>query len=289
MVRICSASHTIRDRLLTYSLPQSSIAESTKVGRTKTSDDWEEITGKVSDFAVAVADGDFTSPLDAYIAKGKDVCYAGLPLKATFKDGDKVVSLDATSGFTSKVYIGVKGDTNLDGICNAKDGTEILRFAAAFGTGRVDGTAYGAEDRFHLGGYTGVQEVFSFFLSDIDAEHTTFGLENANEEIINVEDVITKFMSEKIVNEDTSEPRKRTSFVNASDAVSTFRFAAKSGTNAPAGAEGHKSMPELWKDVFGTAALPKYSQEIDDYVTAHPETAEKQSTLDAKIKDDAAK
>jgi hypothetical protein len=48
-------------------------------------------------------------------------------------------------------------------------------------------------------------------------------------------------------------------------------------------------MPELWKDVFGNAELPKYSKEIDDYVTAHPETAEKQSTLDAKIKDDAAK
>ena len=78
--------------------------------------------------AVAVADGDFTCPLDAYIAKGKDACYAGLPLKATFKDGDKVVSLDATSGFTSKVYIGVKGDTNLDGTVAAEDAQNALMY-----------------------------------------------------------------------------------------------------------------------------------------------------------------
>ncbi len=64
------------------------------------------------------------------------------------------------------VYIGVKGDANLDGLANATDAALVLQYAAEYG---ANGKASIAEDAD--------LENFVYFLADVDAESKTHAVE----------------------------------------------------------------------------------------------------------------
>jgi hypothetical protein len=146
----------------------------------------------VTEYAVVTTAGGYKSPADAYLNGGADSCYAGLPLTITFKDGENVVTLDASSEipFDAKAFIGVKGDADLDGLCNANDATAILLYAAAVGTNTADQNP--------LANKSGAELKLAMFLADVDGEETS------------------------------EEDR----LINAADATSVQIFAAKFGTSA---------------------------------------------------------
>ena len=63
------------------------------------------------------------------------VAYTSIPLVVSFNDGKNDVVLNAENGFKASAFIGVKGDANLDGLCNSSDASDILKYAAAVGAG----------------------------------------------------------------------------------------------------------------------------------------------------------
>jgi hypothetical protein len=127
--------------------PFSSVFSGAKIFRkginttTKKESDWIPMsTRAVKNFTVVTADGEYTNPAEAYkeIAKkvGKTAAaYTPIPLRVSFEDEGKQVVLDDKYEipFKANAFIGVKGDTNLDGVCNAADATEVLKYAAAIG------------------------------------------------------------------------------------------------------------------------------------------------------------
>ena len=58
------------------------------------------------------------------------------------------------------VYIGVKGDANLDGTADAKDAAKLLEYAAAVGAGQDASLYSGIDERV---------ESFTFFLAEVNA------------------------------------------------------------------------------------------------------------------------
>lgn len=68
-------------------------------------------------------------------------------------------------------YIAVKGDTSLDGIVNSVDASQILVYAAEYGSGVTDARIHDAEE--HNDPY---MEDFVYFLGDVDTEHEHHGL-----------------------------------------------------------------------------------------------------------------
>jgi hypothetical protein len=254
----------------------------------------EDITADVAgSLKLTIADGGYETPLEAYMTLGENACYYKGALKATFTDGTTEIVLGPDNGFTASAFIGVKGDANLDGVCNAKDGAAVLKFAAAQGAGRVDGKAYDDANRYHLSELTGDEELLAFFLADINAENENFGLAAAGNDAKNPF-VDAKNPSRAINPEDPEAPVARVSALDASDARDILRFAAKVGKNGPAYKDGvvnesHKSMPTLWNEVYGVESgvfdsLPPYSKEIAEYMLANPDKVkENQAKLDNKI------
>ena len=118
------------------------------------------------------------SPADVYNkttdGDGNPQAYAWVPLYI-FYDGKPVYNTDGEA-VTAYVYIGVKGDANLDGQCNAVDANEILLYSAAKGAGDSYYLSSGSE-KFTAG--TERLEQFAFFLADTDTESTVGETENA--------------------------------------------------------------------------------------------------------------
>ncbi|MBR3800054.1 MAG: cellulose-binding protein CttA-related protein [Bacteroidales bacterium] len=65
---------------------------------------------------------------------------------------------------TVKLYIGEKGDANLDGTADAKDAAEILVYAAAIGAGQ-DAKLYQSDNES--------LEAFAFYLADVNGTQST--------------------------------------------------------------------------------------------------------------------
>ena len=179
---------------------------------------------QVKDFKVETVNGGFTSPSAAFNGLGEEkIAYTDIALKVSFTDGDNAIVLDASNGFNAKAYIGVKGDANLDGICNANDATEILKYAANVGAGlqKEKPLCYetGAE-------WTASQRALAMFLGDVDGE-----VEVNTEETPQV--------------------------LNANDATAVLRFAANAGTVPEM---NDKTRAEIWTKILDP--LPKYSTDI---------------------------
>ena len=156
-----------------------------------TTTEWKTISvGQLSGFVVATIDGGYLNPQAYFNAKNPDwatgtivEAYNKVPLQVTITDklpdGTEVTAVlkpdaeDADEVFNANAIIGVKGDTDLNGLCNASDAAEVLLYAAAIGAGetaaicKVDAAAtlLGAE----------VAENFVFFLSDVDGESENHG------------------------------------------------------------------------------------------------------------------
>ncbi|MDE5755034.1 MAG: hypothetical protein K2H89_10930, partial [Oscillospiraceae bacterium] len=131
------------------------------------------------------------------------------------------------------IYIGVKGDTNLNGIANAMDSGKILVYAAEFGSGQK--TYLTSED-----GDTVNQavEALAWFLSDVNTESRDLG---------------------ETSNADGDEPVT----INAKDAAYILTYAAVFGSG-----KGDKT--DWVTDVLNpnddsSFVLPKFTKEIFDW------------------------
>ena len=201
--------------------------------------EWKELTMKqITDFQLVTVEGGFTNPKDYFDAKNPDwskgvvvEAYAKIPLMVNITDalptGELVkTTLDESKGFTSNAIIGVKGDTDLNGLCNASDAAEVLIYAANVGAGEQAKINGNADAATLLGDE--VAENFVFFLSDTDGESMTHG----------------------------SDAEAGTNPLNASDAANQLIYAAAAGANGSAN----------WvTDVMGVNNLPPVTQAIYNY------------------------
>ncbi len=96
---------------------------------------------------------DGLTPAQVYAEVGTD--YTAIELDVYY-DGVLV------EGTAVKVYIGVKGDANLDGAADANDASYVLQFAAEYGGGNTDAVLYTEGDT--------VLEYFAFFLAEVTDE-----------------------------------------------------------------------------------------------------------------------
>ncbi|MBQ8928563.1 MAG: hypothetical protein IJ055_09885, partial [Oscillospiraceae bacterium] len=148
-----------------------------------------------------------------------------------------------TSQELGLAYIGVKGDTSLNGFSNANDAAFVLRYAAAYGAKRdvssffLNGTPVYLDENMSEVVSNEDMESFVYFLSDVTAESEDHGKTSA-------------------AGDTSGNPA-----LNANDASFILLWAAKVGA---------KLDPNWGKDVL-TKPIPKYTQEINDYIDAHPE------------------
>ena len=102
------------------------------------------------------------SPLDVvnkYKADNQSFAYAFIPLYIFYVDDDGSYTVADKQVY---VYIGVKGDANLDGISDAGDAANVLVYAAADGAGLENVYLYSDSNV--------AAEAFAWFLADVDGE-----------------------------------------------------------------------------------------------------------------------
>ena len=135
---------------------------------------------------------DLDNPQAVYEAEG--LAYCMVPLQATITDTlpvyneetgkveFKEVSITITSedDFIANAWIGVKGDTNLNGECRADDASEVLTYAALNGLSEGSAKLYRAgADAARTAEWSEAYENFVYFLSDIDGESLNGGKTDA--------------------------------------------------------------------------------------------------------------
>ncbi len=131
-------------------------------------------TETVSDYSnlVLTLNG-YSTPEDAYDNRGdKSLAYMVQTLDV------KITGIDVTTEVIMKtdveVYIGVKGDADLDGDADAADASVVLVYAAQVGAGNNAQIYSGSETYTYM-------EDFVYFLADVDGESTTHGSEYTND------------------------------------------------------------------------------------------------------------
>ena len=147
-------------------------------------------------------------------------------------DGTKnevIFTPDDEKPFNANVFIGVKGDTNLDGVCNASDAAKVLIFAAAYGAS-ADPASVTIQDDAKI-------ENFVYFLSDVNAESEDHGA--------------------------TSNGADDAAVLNASDAALQLIYAAVRGASTDDSANWATQV------FPATATLPKYTREIHEWEVAN--------------------
>ena len=122
------------------------------------------------------------SPEDVYGAGGAGTTYRKVPLYIYY---DGVLASDDLESGVAYIYIGVKGDANLDGSVTASDSAAVLVYAASIGSGvRAYLTADAAAGDVPT---SEAKEALAWFLSDIDTESTNEGEDSNNETIDSAE------------------------------------------------------------------------------------------------------
>ena len=155
----------------------------------------------------------------------------------------------------ANAWIGVKGDTNLDGNCNAEDASYVLIYAAKLGAGEdaqltdianVNVSGDGGVITTALGlGVTRADETivenFSYFLSDTNGESSTHGQFDADGKASDAANL------------------------NAIDAANQLVYAAKAGANGEANWATEVMVAEL-----NDGSLPRHTRGIHEWEVAHP-------------------
>jgi hypothetical protein len=117
----------------------------------------------------AVVDADMSlitfgsaTPANTYNKENKTFKYE-IPV---YYNGEVVVD-SVGDPFTMKVYIGVKGDTNLDGIADAADASLVLRYYAQLSTGKKPDEAMLSNNAILQGNPNSSYDDLAAFLSDV--------------------------------------------------------------------------------------------------------------------------
>ena len=167
------------------------------------------------------------SPADVFAkleADGQEAAYTLTPLYI-FYDG-------YVAHNQVYVYIGVKGDTNLNGVANAMDSGKVLIYAAEYGSGQQTYlTSENGDD------VNEALEAFAWFLSDINTESRDMG---------------------ETSNADNDEPVT----VNAKDSAAILVYAAAFGSK---GDNADWVTDVLNPNNDSSVVLPKFTKEIFDW------------------------
>ena len=176
------------------------------------------------------------SIFDELTENGEPAAYSYKPLYIYFKNQNGV--WEVTKEPLVYIYIGVKGDANLDGICNAKDGAAVLVYAADFGAGNearlTDKTAIGTDLPL-------AAEAFAWFLADVNEE--------------------SKDMGTTTNRPDDNGIYEGGAVLNSKDAAAIFVYAADFGAG---------NNPD-WGDEL-VKPLPRFTAEIYKWKQEHPES-----------------
>ena len=137
---------------------------------------------------------DKTTPKEIFDAEGKPYCVT--EVNAYFTDPTKADAEPVAAPVNPTVYIGVKGDANLDGIVDTKDAVTILTYYAKAAAGQAD-VAFNEDENLNK---------LAFFLADVDTESKA-GM-NSGSELMTTQDAVNvlTFYAKKAANQEPTWP-----------------------------------------------------------------------------------
>ncbi|MCI7258189.1 MAG: hypothetical protein MR466_02010 [Ruminococcus sp.] len=137
---------------------------------------------------------DKTTPKEIFDAEGKPYCVT--EVNAYFTDPTKADAEAVAAPVNPTVYIGVKGDADLNGIVDVQDAVTILTYYAKASAGQ-ENVAFNEDENLNK---------LAFFLADVDTESKA-GINNGSE-LISIQDGVNvlTFYAKKSANQDPAWP-----------------------------------------------------------------------------------
>ena len=198
-----------------------------------------EITVTSDRFAFGVAgatEPDLTlSPKSVFV---EDNAYTEIALTIFYKNDDGEWEASDAELY---VYIGVKGDADLDGYANAADAAAMLVYAAAIGAGDDTAKIYNPENAED---YTPAKEALAWFLADVSSESRDEGA-TSNNPAEEGNDIA----------------------INSGDAAYTLTYATAYGTKFT----DANWVTDVFRKTDASATLPKFTEEIYNWEVEHAE------------------
>ena len=137
---------------------------------------------------------DKTTPKEIFDAEGKPYCVT--EVNAYFTDPTKADAEPVAAPVNPTVYIGVKGDADLNGIVDVQDAVTILTYYAKAAAGQTD-VAFNEDENLNK---------LVFFLADVDTESKA-GMNNGSE-LMTTQDAVNvlTFYAKKAANQEPTWP-----------------------------------------------------------------------------------
>ena len=137
---------------------------------------------------------DKTTPKEIFDAEGKPYCVT--EVNAYFTDPTKADAEPVAAPVNPTVYIGVKGDADLNGIVDVQDAVTILTYYAKAAAGQTD-VAFNEDENLNK---------LVFFLADVDTESKA-GM-NSGSELMTTQDAVNvlTFYAKKAANQEPTWP-----------------------------------------------------------------------------------
>ena len=137
---------------------------------------------------------DKTTPKEIFDAEGKAYCVT--EVNAYFTDPTTADAEPVAAPVNPTVYIGVKGDADLNGIVDVQDAVTILTYYAKAAAGQVD-VAFNEDENLNK---------LAFFLADVDTESKA-GMNNGSE-LMTTQDAVNvlTFYAKKAANQEPTWP-----------------------------------------------------------------------------------
>ncbi|MDD6374213.1 MAG: hypothetical protein PUG07_00225 [Ruminococcus sp.] len=137
---------------------------------------------------------DKTTPKEIFDAEGKPYCVT--EVNAYFTDPTKADAEAVAAPVNPTVYIGVKGDADLNGIVDVQDAVTILTYYAKAAAGQTD-VAFNEDENLNK---------LAFFLADVDTESKA-GMNNGSE-LMTTQDAVNvlTFYAKKAANQEPTWP-----------------------------------------------------------------------------------
>ena len=137
---------------------------------------------------------DKTTPKEIFDAEGKPYCVT--EVNAYFTDPTKADAEPVAAPVNPTVYIGVKGDADLNGIVDVQDAVTILTYYAKAAAGQAD-VAFNEDENLNK---------LTYFLADVDTESKA-GM-NSGSELMTTQDAVNvlTFYAKKAANQEPTWP-----------------------------------------------------------------------------------
>ena len=137
---------------------------------------------------------DKTTPKEIFDAEGKPYCVT--EVNAYFTDPTKADAEPVAAPVNPTVYIGVKGDADLNGIVDVQDAVAILTYYAKTATAQ-ENVAFNEDENLNK---------LTYFLADVDTESKA-GMNNGSE-LMTTQDAVNvlTFYAKKAANQDSTWP-----------------------------------------------------------------------------------